>query len=193
MIDMDRVDALFNSVIRVGAAGVVLHNPVPVHERRYMNIKKHWLKSLAVAAVVAMVSANASADVVAAVTANGRYALGPAVLVVPGMTTPAFAHSGGRLVATYTAECFAEVAAPYGPARVDVTIYVQNELGDNMAILSPTDQQSIFCSSGNAPSTFSMSGVGALPQGTYRVVVRGGLLNERASGWMGARSLVVLR
>lgn len=158
-----------------------------------MKIKMHWPKSLAVAAVVAMVSANASAEVVAAVTANGRYPLAPAPLPVPGMTTPAFGHGGGQLVATYTAECFAEVAAPYGPARVDVIIVVQDEAGNNLATLSPTERQSYFCSSAGAPATFSTTGVGTLPPGTYRVVVRGSLLNDRASAWMGGRSLVVLR
>lgn len=158
-----------------------------------MNIKKHWLKSLAVAAVVTLVSANASADVVAAVTANGRYPLAPAPVGIPGMTTPAFGHAGGQLVATYTAECFAEVAAPYGPARVDVALLVQDEAGNGLATLSPTERQSYFCSSGGAPATFSTTGVGTLPPGTYRVVVRGGLLTDRASGWMGARSLVVMR
>ena len=160
-----------------------------------MNIKKNGLKSLAAAAVIAMVSANASAQVVSAVTANGSYGLGPSVAPIPGMMTPAFSHPGGQLVAMYSAECTAFSEPAYGLARVDVNIVVSDAADQVVAILSPTDNNVSFCSSGAATGSYSMTGVGTLPRGTYRVSARAGFVHlaKTQSGWMGARSLVVLR
>ncbi|WP_157604151.1 hypothetical protein [Rhizobacter sp. Root1221] len=159
-----------------------------------MNIKMNWLKSLAVAAVVAMASANASAVVVAAVTASGHVWLVDAPLTIPGMTTPAFTHPGGQVVATYSAECYAAEGPPASNSNlVDVDIVVLDTTLTQVAAFSPSQEHSAFCSSGGAPGTFSMTGVANLPRGTYRVLVRGRFSEERASGWMGARSLVVLR
>ena len=165
-------------------------------------MKKHWLKSIAVASLVAVASANTSAEVMSAVVANGHAWLVDAPLPISGMATAAFLHPGGQLVATYSAEC--SVAAPENPAFsdrgvVDVYIVVQNAQGQQVATLAPSGEYSAFCSSVgspgkfSSPATFSTTGVGTLPRGTYRVVVRGGLNEERASGWMGPRSLVVMR
>ena len=164
-------------------------------------MKKHWLKSFVVAAAVATASANASADVVAAVAANGHHWLLDAPLPVAGMTTAAFSHPGGQLVAIYSAECSAAAPHPAYSDRavVDVDIMVQNMQGYYVATLSPSGQSSAFCSSVgspgvfSSPGTFSTTGVATLSAGTYRVVVRGRLNEERASGWMGARSLIVMR
>jgi len=160
-----------------------------------MNFKEHWLKSLAVAAVVAMASANASAEIVAAVTANGHFELqGTPINNVPGMATSAFAHSGGQLVATYSAECYAAEGPPYSNTNsVTVAIVVFDTAGNQVAMLSPANFTSAFCSAGGGPGTFSITGVGTLPRGTYRVQVRGRLTEQRLTGWMGARSLVVSR
>jgi len=157
-----------------------------------MNIKKHWLKSLAVAAVAAMASANASADVVAAVTANGGATLNEAPMNIPGMKTPAFAHPAGQLVATYSAECYAGEGPPSKSRNlVAVRIIVLDASGNQVATLSP--QESVFCSAGSERGTHSFTGVATLPRGTYRVLVRARLGEERASGWVGPGSLVVLR
>ena len=105
-----------------------------------MNTKKH-LKALAVAAVVSMAAANASADVVAAVTANGDYIFdAPSGFPVPGMRTPSFNHPGGQLVAMYSAECAvsAEPNPAYGPAFVEVDIVVRDATVTPVATLSPT-------------------------------------------------------
>ena len=164
--------------------------------------KKHWLKALAVAALVATASANASAEVMSAVVANGHSWLVDAPLPISGMTSAAFLHPGGQLVAIFSAEC--SVAAPESPAYgdrgvVDVNIIVHNMQGQYVATLSPSSEYSAFCSSVgspgkfSSPATFSTTGVGTLPRGTYRVEVRGGLNEERASGWLGPRSLVVMR
>ena len=160
-----------------------------------MSIKKNGLKSLAVAAVIAMASATASAEVVSAVTANGYHQLMDTPAPVGGMTSTVFKHSGGRLVAMYSSECGASVAPQYSDrAIVDVNILVTNAADSQVvATLSPSDGTSAFCSSGGAPGTFSTVGVSNLPPGTYRVSVRARLSHERASGWMGARSLVVMR
>ena len=157
-------------------------------------MKTNWLKTLAAGAVIAMASANASAEVVSAVTAKGHHGLLDAPAPVAGMMTPVFKHSGGRLVAMYSAECSASVPPQRDSAIVDVNIIVTNAADTQvLATLSPSDETSAFCSSGGAPGTFSTIGVANLPPGTYRVSVRAGLTQERASGWMGARSLVVMR
>jgi len=157
--------------------------------------RKHWLKSLAVAAVVAMASANASADVVSAVTATGRYPIySSSPTNIPGMITSAFTHPGGQLVATYTAECYA-AEGPVGSNRntVDVDIAVFDTTNRQVGFLSPSEANTALCSAGSGQATFSTTGVITLPPGTYHVLVRGRYTQERASGWMGARSLVVMR
>ena len=139
-----------------------------------MNIKMGKLKSLAVAAVVAMASANASAVVVAAVTATGHYTL-PADTpsTIPGTTTPAFSHAGGRVVATFSSECFAGDAPPASNLNiVDVDIVVLDTSRTQVAAFSPTQDHSAFCSAGSGPSTSSVTGVTTLVAGTYRVLVR---------------------
>ena len=167
-----------------------------------MNMKKHWLKSLAVAAVVAMGSANASAEVLAAVAANGRHGLHDAQAPIAGMSTKTFKHSGGPLVATYSAEC--SVSAPetsaYGDKGVvDVDITVSNEQGTQvLGRFAPTGDDSAFCSSNvpgksSAPGTYSITAVSTLPPGVYTVEVRGRTNSRFVSGWMGPRSLVVSR
>jgi len=169
-------------------------SPQIQYERRQMIIRKHWLKSLAVAAVVAMASANASADVVSAVTAKGRYPLLNTPTSIPGMITSAFTHPGGQLVATYTAECYAAEGPPSSNRNtVDVDIAVLDTTGQQLGLLSPSEVNTALCSSGSGPGTFAATGVVTLPPGTYRILVRGRFSEERTSGWMGARSLVVLR
>lgn len=162
-----------------------------------MSIKKNWFKSLAVAAVVAMASANASADVVAAVTANGNYGWseygGP--YPIAGMSTSTFKHSGGQLIATYSAECALD-ANGSGPSFVYVAIRVYDATGNYVTTLSPTAGTTPFCSSSgergfNNWGSFAKTGVGTLPPGTYRVEVRGGINRGRGNALMGARSLVV--
>ena len=169
-----------------------------------MNIKKHWLKSLGVAAVVAMGSANASAHVVAAVTANGNFTWsGYSELPIPGMQTPSFSHPGGRLVATYSAECAVDnldgVDAD-SVKRLEVEIVVRTMAGKTVARLSPSSDASpgTFCSSKNAPGfhnvgSFATTRVGNIPAGTYYVDVRGRLNTRKANALMGSRSLVLFR
>lgn len=168
-----------------------------------MNINKHLFRSLAVAAATSVAAANASADVVAAVTASGNYTWsgygGP--IPIPFMVTPSFNHSGGPLVAMYSAECSvnAEYQPAYGLAFVDVDIQVLDGAGAIVATLSPSGgTKTPFCSSSgvsgfNNRGSFATTGVGTLPAGVYRVRVGGQLNIERATALMGARSLVVLR
>ena len=154
-----------------------------------MNIKKNWLKSLTVAAVVAMASANASAEILTAMALNGQVSLGPTPIVFGGMTTPTFKHPGGTLAATFTAECFAQVEPQWGTAGVFAFMEVQDAAGSLVAKLYPNN--GTLCSSGAPRATFSTTGVANLPPGTFRVVVRGMVSNERASGYIGSRSIVV--
>ena len=153
-----------------------------------MNIKKHWLKSLAVAAAVAMASANASAEILAWNALNGQVSLG--IVPLPfGVKTPTFKHPGGTLAAVYTAECFARVEPQYGSAGVFVFMEVQDTAGNLVAKLYPNN--GTLCSSGAPMATHSTTGVTNLPPGTYQVVARGWHSNDRASAWTGAHSIVV--
>ena len=78
-----------------------------------MKINKKWLKSLAVAGVVAMLSANASAEVLAISAAVDSYELGMGSSpVIPGVQSAYFKHAGGPLTAAFTAECAVETPVP---------------------------------------------------------------------------------
>jgi len=164
-------------------------------------MKKHWLTSLAVAAVVAMASANASAgDVLAAVTADRiHYLAKGASVYISWMKTPLFKHSGGPLIATYTAEC-AVAAYPLVPggAKVGVSIAVTDAEGKQVASMSPAPEA--FCSSSGetdlrsaSKATHAVTSVATLPAGVYRVQVLGHVNDPTAVAAMGARSLVVSR
>ena len=163
-------------------------------------MKTNWLKSLAVASVVSMAAANASADVVGAVTANTNYTWteygGP--YRVPGMRTASFNHPGGPLVAIFSADCALDSDPVYGPAFVDVEINVQDARDQFVASLSPSGTESPFCSSSGARGfnnrgSFATTGVGTLPPGTYTILVRAQINRGRGTAVLGARSLVVLR
>ena len=163
-------------------------------------MKNNWLKCLAVAAVVSTASANASADVVAAVTANGNYTWteygGP--YRVPGMRTASFNHPGGPLVAIFSAECALDSDPAYGPAFVDVEINVHDAKDNIVTSLSPSWTVSPFCSSSGARGfnnrgSFATTGVSTLPPGTYTVLVRAQINRGRGTALMGPRSLIVLR
>lgn len=166
-----------------------------------MNMKKNRLKSLALAAVVSMAAANASAEVVAFVTANTNHTWseygGP--YRVPGMRTASFSHPGGRLVATFSADCALDSDPAYGQTFVDVEINVQDSRDNFVASLSPSGALAPFCSSSGAPGfnnrgSFATTGVGELPPGTYTVIVRAQINKGiRTTAVLGPRSLVVLR
>ncbi len=159
-----------------------------------MNMKKHWLKSLAVAAVVAMASANASADILAGVTAKGQHGLMDVIMPVAGMTTAEFKHPGGQLAATYTAQCYASKVEGQlaDQALVNVEICVRSAAGGCAAVLSPTDAGAPFCAAGEMPRITSVTGLATLPPGNYRIMVRAQTQHQpRAHAWMGPRSLVV--
>ena len=164
-------------------------------------MKKHWLKSLAVAAIVAMASANASADVLSAVTADGDHgwSIGDPVggiTPIPGVMTPLFKHAGGQLLATYSAECAVKAppAPPGGPkASVGVMIAVFDSRYKIVTNLQPASGRQAFCSS-EQRATHAVTGVANLPPGMYGVRVVGMINNvPAADAVMGGRSLVVFR
>ena len=162
-----------------------------------MNIKKHWLKSLAVAAVVAMGSANASAEVLSALTADGDYSWSEGGLYIPGTMTPSFKHAGGPLLATYSAECAVkDLPAPPGGPKASVNVVIEvRRAEDNKFItdMPPARISQAFCSS-DEKATNSVTGVANLPPGMYRIRVFGAIKNvSKADAVMGGRSLVVFR
>ena len=185
----------------VGLALLMLFSTNPLtHERRSMNIKKKWLQSLAVAGVVAMVSANASAEVLAISAATEDYELGfTSRPVIPGVQSSLFKHAGGPLTALYTAEC--AVATPAGgvppgapPATVAVQFQILDAAGKDVASLAP-GRQTLCTETGlGKRAVHTATGVASLPAGVYRVQVLGSIPNARtATGLMGKRSLVVSR
>ena len=165
-----------------------------------MNTKKNWLKSLAVAAVVSMAAANASAGgVVAAVTANGNHIVMDSPAPVPGMVTPSFYHPGGQLVATFSADCSVKADFDGDKAFVAVDIRVRDSTGKLVTSLSPSSAPGApFCSSNGEKGwqnwgSYATVRVGTLPPGTYHIEVRGQLNRNHADGVLGARTLVISR
>ena len=168
-----------------------------------MNIKMNWLKSLAVTAVVAMASANASAEVLSVVQAQGDYVLlGEGVgggRFIDGVNTSTFRHPGGQLLATFSAECAVKSPSmPPGGLKpwLGVTIEVRTPQNRIVAYLHPArgdGGMQTLCSA-DTRGTYAITGVGNVPPGDYVVRVFGAVNNGlQVQGVVGGRSLVIFR
>lgn len=170
-----------------------------------MKINKKWLKSLAVAGVVAMLSANASAEVLAISAAVDSYELGMGSSpVIPGVQSAYFKHAGGPLTAAFTAECAVETPVPPSgglppggggaSATVAVELGVRDLAGNLVQVLAPAKQTLCFEAGLGKRAVHTATGVASVPPGVYRVQVISYIPNARtATGLLGARSLVVSR
>lgn len=168
-----------------------------------MNIIKTFRRCAIAAALTALASTHASADVLTAVTAPANWTFtGAARVLIPGMTTPLFANpANGRFVVTFSSECAVNAPAGNTSAWTDVDIVVLNAAGAIVATLAPTvGAADAFCSSNGTVGfdgweTNSITAVGGagLPAGAYRVRVHARLNGGATGGWFGERSLTVIR
>lgn len=148
-------------------------------------------------------AAPAGAQSIAAVSnsANFNFSGSPQVQV-PGMVTPLFTKQANlRLVVLFSAECTVAAATGNTTAWLDVDVVLRNAAGTDVMTLPPTEGSGdAFCSSNGsgALSGWVNATVVArvpfdVPAGNYSVAVRARLNAGGVTGWLGQRSLVVMR
>ena len=161
-----------------------------------------WASALA-GAITIGAAVPAAAQSVAAVSNSANFTFtGFQQVAVPGMTTPLVAKPANlRLVVLFSAECTVQAPVGLSNAWLDVDIVMRNAAGEMVMTLPPTEGPGdALCSShpnarldGWVNATIVARVPFDVPAGNYSFEVRARLNAGATTGWLGQRSLVVLR